>query len=58
MDKKLYKCSKCGSLLNKRVIFEEGVYEYICPKCNLSVCICIENNERDTDIGGEVENNE
>lgn len=50
MDKKLHKCSKCGSLLNKRVIFEEGVYEYICPKCNLSVCIYIENNKNGADM--------
>lgn len=58
MNKKLYKCPKCGSLLNKRVIFEEGVYEYICPKCNLSVCIYIENNERGADMKEGAENNE
>ena len=50
MDKKLHKCPKCSSLLNKRVIFEEGIYEYICPKCNLSVCIYIENNGSGADM--------
>ena len=29
---------------------EEGIYEYICPKCNLSVCIYIENNKNRTDM--------